>query len=86
MSQCHDYGERRPKLVYSRQDKTEGGRSMATIQPQGENIRQAVKWISAELQEDPSKRVQKLIQEAALRFNLSPLEEEYLVSFYRKEA
>jgi hypothetical protein len=58
---------------------------MATIQLQGESIRQAVKWISAELLEDSSKKVQKLIQEAALRFNLSPLEEEYLVSFYRKE-
>lgn len=84
---CHYYGERLSKLVYSRKGKTEGGGSdMATIQLQGENIRQAVKWISAELQEDPSKRVQKLVQEAALRFNLSPLEEEYLVSFYRKEA
>ena len=59
---------------------------MATIQLQGENIRQAVKWISAELVEDPGKRVQKLIQDAAQRVNLSPLEEEYLVSFYRKEA
>jgi hypothetical protein len=58
---------------------------MATIQPQGESIRQAVKWISAELQEDPSQKIQKLIQEAALRFNLSPLEEEYLNSFYGKE-
>lgn len=58
---------------------------MATIQPQGESIRQAVKWISAELLEDPSKKAQKLVQEAGLRFNLSPLEEEYLVSFYRKE-
>jgi hypothetical protein len=58
---------------------------MATIQPQGESIRQAVKWISAELQEDPCKRIRGLIQEASLRFNLSPLEEEYLVSFYRGE-
>lgn len=58
---------------------------MATIQPQGESIRQAVKWISAELLEDPGKRVQKLIQEAAQRFNLSPLEEEFLVSFYHKD-
>ncbi|MBN1106782.1 MAG: hypothetical protein JXL84_25490 [Deltaproteobacteria bacterium] len=58
---------------------------MSTIMPQGENIRQAVKWISAELQEDPGKRIRGLIQEACLRFNLSPLEEEYLVSFYRGE-
>ena len=58
---------------------------MATIQPHGEKIRQAVKWISAELVEDPGKRVQKLIQEASVRFNLSPTEEEYLVSFYREK-
>lgn len=58
---------------------------MPTIVPQGEGIRQAVKWISAELVEDPGKRIQTLIQEAARRFNLSPLEEEYLVSFYRSE-
>jgi hypothetical protein len=44
-----------------------------------------VKWISAELVEDPGKRVQKLIQDAAQRFNLSPLEDECLVSFYDKE-
>jgi len=58
---------------------------MATIQPQGENIRQAVKWISAELVEDPGKRVQKLIQEAAQRFNLSPLERSTWFLFTEKK-
>ncbi len=58
---------------------------MATIQPKGEKIRQAVKWISGELQEDEKKSIQKLVQEAALRFNLSPAEEEYLVAFYRQK-
>jgi hypothetical protein len=62
-----------------------GSNPMATIQPKGERVRQAVKWISAELLEDPKKRVQKLIQEAAQRFNLSPVEEESLVSFYREK-
>lgn len=57
---------------------------MATIQPKGEKVRQAVKYISGELQEDPKKSIQKLIQEASHRFNLSPLEEESLVSFYRE--
>ncbi|PKN64307.1 MAG: hypothetical protein CVU57_15515 [Deltaproteobacteria bacterium HGW-Deltaproteobacteria-15] len=57
---------------------------MATIQPKGEKVRQAVKYISAELQEDPSKSKLKLIQEACRKFNLSPLEEEALVSFYRE--
>jgi hypothetical protein len=58
---------------------------MATIQPKGEKVRQAVKWISEELQEDEKKPIQKLIQQAALRFNLSPAEEEYLVAFYREK-
>jgi len=58
---------------------------MATIQPKGEKIRQAVKWISAELLEDPKKQIRKLIQEAAHRFNLSPVEEESLVSFYTEK-
>ena len=57
---------------------------MATIQPKGENMRQAIRWISAERLEDESKPIQKLIQEAARRFNLSPMDEEYLVSFYRE--
>jgi hypothetical protein len=57
---------------------------VTTIQPKGEHLRQAVRWISAERLEDESKAIPKLIQEAALRFNLSPMEEEYLVSFYRQ--
>jgi len=47
-------------------------------------MRQAIRWISAERLEDESKAIQKLIQEAARRFNLSPMDEEYLVSFYRE--
>ena len=55
---------------------------MATIQPKGEKLRQAVRWISEEQQECKEKGVRKLIREAGLRFNLSPKEEEYLISFY----
>ena len=55
---------------------------MSTIQPKGESLRQAVKWISSGLLEDEKKAVFSLIQEAALKFNLSPKEEEFLVSFY----
>jgi hypothetical protein len=65
--------------------KEKGVLFMATIQPKGENIRQAVRWISAERLEDESKPIPKLIQEAALRFNLSPKDEAYLVSFYREK-
>ena len=58
--------------------------TVTTIQPKGEHLRQAIRWISAERLEDESKPIPKLIQEAARRFNLSPVDEEYLVSFYRE--
>ena len=56
---------------------------MSTIQPKGEKIRQAVKWISEKRQEDERKSFSVLIQEASRRFNLSPKDEEFLVSFYK---
>ncbi len=58
---------------------------MATIQPKGEQLRQAIKWISAERQENENRSIPRLIEEAALRFNLSPKDEEFLRSFYEKE-
>ena len=57
---------------------------MATIIPKGENIRRALKWISDHQLEEEKKPVSKLIQEAGLKFNLSPNEENYLENFYRE--
>jgi hypothetical protein len=57
---------------------------MATIQPKGEKIRQAIRWISSERLEDGNKSILLLVQEAALKFNLSPMDEEFLHSFYRE--
>lgn len=51
---------------------------MATIMPKGENIRQAVKWISEARLEQGARPLSALIEEAALRFNLSPKEEMFL--------
>lgn len=58
---------------------------MTTIMPKGERVRQAVKWISAERMEDDKKPMKKLVQDAALKFNLSPKEELELTHFYREE-
>ena len=58
---------------------------MTTIQPDGEMIRKAVKWISEERQIDPSKHLRQMIEAAALRFNLSPMEVEYLSNFLKTE-
>jgi len=58
---------------------------MSTILPEGENIRRAVKWISGQLQDNPDETVQKLINDATVRFDLSPKDGEFLVRLYRKE-
>jgi hypothetical protein len=54
---------------------------MSTIQPEGENLRKAVKWLSAEHKYNPDKKYSKLIEEACLKFNLSPKEAAYLAKF-----
>jgi len=58
---------------------------MTTIQPDGEMIRKAVKWISEERETEPSKNHQQMIEGAAIRFNLSPMEVEYLSNFLKTE-
>ena len=57
---------------------------MTTIMPEGEALRKAIKWISAELNENPDKSVQKLVNEAVTRFDLSPKDTEFLISFYKE--
>ncbi|MCP4622442.1 MAG: hypothetical protein GY850_02810 [bacterium] len=56
---------------------------MTTIQPEGESLRKAVKWISDERKYGPEKKPVKLIEEACLKFNLSPVDAEYLAKFVR---
>jgi hypothetical protein len=58
---------------------------MSETLPHGENIRKAVKWISENLKEDPEQSLKKLINEAILRFDLSPGDSEFLINFYREE-
>jgi hypothetical protein len=58
---------------------------MTTIQRKGEPVRQAVKWISEQLQEKESRNISELICEASERYNLSPKEEDFLASFYKSE-
>lgn len=56
---------------------------MTTVMPEGEAIRKAVKWISAQFEENPGASPQKLVQNAVSRFDLSPKEAEFLIEFYR---
>ena len=57
---------------------------MTTVQPEGEELRKAVKWISDERRYGAEKTLIKLIEEAGLKFNLSPMDQEYLSNFFRK--
>jgi hypothetical protein len=58
---------------------------MTTIIPQGEDIRKAVKWISEERQSSSSKKLAKLVEEASVKFDLSPADGEFLFKFFREQ-
>jgi hypothetical protein len=51
---------------------------MATIKPQSEALRQAIKWLAAMQKTHPEKNRQEIIREAEIRFNLSPRDCEFL--------
>jgi hypothetical protein len=55
---------------------------LSTIQPKGERVRLAIRWISNERQSDESCKFSLLVQEASMKFNLSPQDEEFLLAFY----
>ena len=58
---------------------------MSGIEPGGEHLRKAIKWISAERQEDEQKGMLNIIEEACVRFNLSPVDEAFLDSFFKEK-
>jgi len=50
-----------------------------TIQPKGEDLRKAVKWVSEERKYNPEKEVKELIEEACMKFDLSPVDADFLL-------
>ncbi len=58
---------------------------MPNIMPDGDDLRNAVKWVSANLLEEPGQPVQPLIQQAIFKFDLSPKDAEFLIGFYSKK-
>jgi hypothetical protein len=49
-----------------------------TIHPKGEDLRKAVKWVSEERKYNKEKNLKVLIEEACLKFNLSPMDADFL--------
>jgi len=60
-----------------------GEKKMSQIQPEGEEIRKAIKWISDNLNE--GKKKSKLVEEAAIKFDLSPAQTDFLLNFFSKK-
>ena len=57
---------------------------MATVIPEGEALKRAIKWISSNLEASPETPVQRLVADAVTRFDLSPKDADFLSDFYRK--
>ena len=50
---------------------------MTTVQPDSENIRRAIKWLLEERKFSADIPISKLIEEAAVKYDLSPMETEF---------
>jgi hypothetical protein len=55
---------------------------MATIMPESEHVQKAIKWVSANLEENQP--LPKLIEQAVFKFDLSPKDTEFLTNFFRE--
>jgi hypothetical protein len=55
-----------------------------SIQPEGEDLRKAIRWISERRTEEPEKALSRLVEEAGARFDLSPKDQEFLYRFIRQ--
>lgn len=53
-----------------------------SILPEGEQLRRAVKWISDERVDHPGVGLSRLIDEACMKFDLSPKDCEVLMHFF----
>ena len=56
-----------------------------SIQPEGEDVRKATKWISGERLGNPGANLGELIEKASVKYDLSPQDTEFLTRFFAKE-
>ena len=56
----------------------------AGIVPGNEGIRNALRWLAERRQADPAAPRGKLVDEAALRFDLTPMEAEFLLASWKE--
>jgi len=56
-----------------------------TIQPEGEDLRKATRWISHERLDKPGASLSRLIEEACVKFDLAPKDAEFLMRFFTQK-
>ena len=56
-----------------------------TIQPEGEDLRKATKWISGERLNNPGAKLKHLIEKACIKFDLSPKDADFLMRFFAEK-
>jgi hypothetical protein len=56
---------------------------MTTVMPQSELMRKAVAWVNEQLAE-PGSSLKKIVNDAGMRFNLGPKEQDFLRDFFSK--
>lgn len=56
-----------------------------TIQPEGEDVRKATRWISDERLHKPGASLTHLIQQACVKFDLTPKDAEFLMRFFTQK-
>jgi hypothetical protein len=55
------------------------------IQPEGDAVRNAVKYISELRKESSEFEMKKLIEQACLKFDLTPKDANFLTQFYKEQ-
>ena len=57
----------------------------SNVMPQGESLRNAVKWVSEKRKAQPEINLTKIVDDACLRFDLSPKDSEFLLRFVKND-
>jgi hypothetical protein len=52
--------------------------------PEGESLRRALRWLDERVREEPAASRARLVADAGIRFDLSPLEQDFLLSNWAK--
>ncbi|MCD4719002.1 MAG: hypothetical protein K8S13_03970 [Desulfobacula sp.] len=58
---------------------------MSTLQPQGDKLRKAVKWVSEKRKQTPDINLTKLVDDAGFQFDLSPKDSQFLLRFVKND-